>query len=173
MKTSVPTAIESFAGPVLHGRPEVLDALDDLAGRRVALLGDTTEVARLVARVARRAESLSVFQDEGPWVLPRVAGAVPAVGALLGPLPGSLRRRITTDVGRRHLRWGVGDAWTRRQLTPRRAPDGTNVVYSDRYHRALRRSDVRLVTWPIAGFVADGIRTADGIEHHVDVIAQL
>jgi hypothetical protein len=45
-------------------------------------------------------------------------------------------------------------------------------VTSNRYYAALRRDDVDLVTWPIAGVVAAGIRTADGLEHHVDVIAR-
>lgn len=172
MKTSHPASIEAFDGPVVDGHDGVLDALDDLDGQRVALLGDPAGVARLVARVARHAGSLTVFQEEGPWVLPRAVGIVPLAGSMLRPLPEPLRRRLTSDVARRHLRRGVADDWTRRQLTPRRPADGTNIVYSDRYHRTLRRPNVRLVTWPIAGFVLEGIRTADGIEHHVDLIAR-
>lgn len=172
MKTSNPTTdLNAFDGPVLRGRDEVLHELTELSTRRVALLGESTEVTRLVARVAQHAGSLIVFQDEGSWVLPRAAGALPLASALLRPLPEAVRRRVTADLGRLHLHHGVADPWTRRQLTPRCPPNRTNVVYSDGHHRALRRNNVRLVTWPIAGFVPAGVRTADGIEHHIDVIA--
>lgn len=166
-------APSTFAGLVLDGREAVLAALDGLGDAKVGVLGDPHEVTRLVARLADASGSLVVFQDEGQWVLPRRGGVVPLLGAALAPLPSDIRRRLTAELGRTHLRRRVGDSWTRRQLTPRSAPRRHGVVYSDRYHRSLRRRDVRLVTWPIAGYVPEGVRTADGLEHHVDVLARV
>lgn len=171
MKTTTVNDVERFAGDVVRGDDEILAERSSFGGRRVALLGDPTSVTRLASRLAHHAGTLTVFQDEGVWVLPRAAGLVPLLGSATGVAPRSLRHRVTTDLARRHLRQGTRDGWTRRQLTPRREPTPETIVYSDRYHRTLRRDDVRLVTWPIAGFVAGGIRTADGIEHHVDVLA--
>lgn len=164
---------DTFAGIVLEGRAAVLAALGELTDAKVGLLGDPHEVTRLVARLADASGALVVFQDEGQWVLPRRGGAVPLLGAALAPLPGTIRRQLAADVGRLHLRRRVGDSWTRRQLTPRTEPRRDRIVYSDRYHRTLRRRDVRLVTWPIAGFVAEGVRTADGLEHRLDVVARV
>lgn len=175
---SAPTAVasselrgrEDFAGTVIDGFEEVLGQLDQLDGMRVALVGDPVLVTRLASRLAERASVLKVFQRDPVWVLPRVlpVGLVVAVARSL--VPDSLHRRMVGAVATRHLRQQIGDRWIRRQLTPSGGPTNDNVVYSNRYYRVLRRDDVELITWPIAGVVPEGIRTADGLEHHVDAI---
>jgi hypothetical protein len=57
----------------------------------------------------------------------------------------------------------------RRQLTP---DDQSPAPFarSDSYYPALRRANCELVTWPIATLSEVGVRTVDGIEHHVEVI---
>ena len=44
------------------------------------------------------------------------------------------------------------------------------MLISNDYYRALQQDNCKLITWPIATISAAGIRTADGIEHHVDAI---
>ena len=168
---TVPRGLVDFAGTTIVGVDEVRCRLDELAGHRVALVGDPRLVARLVGRLAGRATTVKVFQHDPVWVLPRLAGpAAELAGRMRTPVPRPIARWIDTALAERNLRHQVTDGWTRRQLTPSTAPTRANLVYSNRYYRALRRSDVQLVTWPIAGVVAAGIRTADGLEHHVDVI---
>lgn len=167
-------AASGFTGRILDGRAEIVSHLDDLAHARVALIGDPVELTRLVAPLARHAAHLKVFQREGVWVLPALPPlrTVPGAGVVSRAVPRRLRRKATEGLARLHLHRHVADPWTRRQLTPQQAPTRGTVVGDHGYHRALRRPHVTLVTWPITGIVAIGIRTADGLEHHVDVIAR-
>lgn len=165
-----PRGLEDFAGTVMEGFDEVLGRLDELDGQRVALLGDSGLVTRAARRVSRPAALLKVFQRDPVWVLPHVAPGAPLLAAARTVVPRLVYRRVTDVVATRHLRHQISDGWTRRQLTPSNRPTRANVVYSNGYYRALRRDDVELIAWPIAGVVASGIRTADGIEHHVDII---
>jgi cation diffusion facilitator CzcD-associated flavoprotein CzcO len=160
-------AWEAFAGPVLH---EVTDAdLERLAGRRVALVGDPTAVASAVSKLARQAATLKVFQTDGVWVLPDLG----PLSAIVSLVPAPLRRRLTEPAALLHLRRQVPDGWVRRHLTPSSPVTRATLLTSSSYYRALRRTNVELVVWPLASIVPAGIRTADGIEHHVDVIVRL
>lgn len=163
----------AFAGVVLEGRAEALARLDELTGSTVALIGDPRLVVRTVAPLADRAARLEVFQRHGVWVLPRVRAAAPLDPLLRRVVPHGARVEAIERVAGRHRDLHVRDGWTRRQLTPRHRPAPDTVVHSNGYYRALRRPHVHLVTWPVASIVADGIRTADGLERHVDVIVRV
>ena len=41
---------------------------------------------------------------------------------------------------------------------------------SSDYYPALQRDNCKLISWPIATLSPAGIRTSDGVEHHVDCI---
>lgn len=171
--STVTSRLDEFAGTVIDGRDALGSRLGELHGRRVALLGEPAAVARVTNRLAASAGRLTVFLDEGVWVLPLRRRSRLDTRLARTAVPATVRRRVTRALARRHLDRGVRDAWTRRQLTPRGEPTRASVVYSTSFYRALRRGDVRLVTWPVAGIVAGGIRTADGLEHHVDVIVRV
>ncbi|PWN01004.1 FAD-dependent oxidoreductase [Nocardioides silvaticus] len=121
----------------------------DLDGLRVGVWMPAAEAVRIVPAVTARARSVKVFQDAPVWVAP-----VPV--------------RIPT-VARLHLRLTVRDTWTRRLLTPGRF-GGRDVIVSRSYYRALQRSNCKLITWPVYAVVTQGVRTAEGIEHRVDVL---
>lgn len=164
---AVPAAadFEAFEGSVLSSASPGRDVVD---GAVVALVGAPADVARTAPGLAAHAQRLKIFQRQGAWVVPAVAAAVPRVVQDLVPRP--IRAAVTVSVARAHLRRQVPDEWMRRQLTPPGDPRRREVVCSDRFYRLLARPDVELVTWPIAGVVPAGIRTADGLEHRVDVI---
>lgn len=166
-----PRGLGDFAGTTIRGSDAVLSRLPEVQGKRVALVGDPLRVAQFVGRLSAAARILKVFQHDPVWVLPRVVGpAAPLAATARSLLPPSITARLDTTVAERNLQLQVRDGWTRRQLTPQQPPEPGNVIRSNRYYRALQRGDVQLVTWPIAGVVAAGVRTADGLEHHVDVI---
>ena len=123
----------------------------DLTGLRVGVLLPADVAARVVPKVAASAASVKVFQESPVWVAPV---AVPVVVPLLARL---------------HLRLTVKDAWTRRLLTPGRF-GSQEVIVSPSYYRALQRRHCKLVTWPVYAIVEQGVRTAEGIEHRVDVL---
>jgi cation diffusion facilitator CzcD-associated flavoprotein CzcO len=81
------------------------------------------------------------------------------------PLTGLVAR-----LGKAHLRRQVSDPWLRRQLTPDFTPGCKRMLVSSDYYPALQRDNCKLIDWPIATVSPVGIRTSDGIEHHVDCI---
>lgn len=144
----------------------------DLSGRRVAVIGPGREAALVAPTVLRSASAVKVFQEEPDWLLPAPEGVVgSAVGATLGRLgrAPALDRVLTRPVARLHLRRHVADPWVRRLLTPNRHAErrpGADVAFLD----ALADPRCTLVAWPVYALVPQGVRTAEGIEHRVDVV---
>lgn len=153
---SRPRGDEVFTGDRIHC--EYWDDRRDLRGRRVAILGAAAAVARVLPPVVTQAETVTVFQHESVWVLPRLP--LPGLSALV---PG----RLAHCAARVNLRMQVRDRWMRRQLTPE---DSSAIHRHSSYYRALQQPRCRLVTWPVATLAPKGIRTVDGIEHRVDCI---
>ena len=81
------------------------------------------------------------------------------------PLTGLVAR-----LGKAHLRRQVKDPWLRRQLTPEFTPGCKRMLVSSDYYPALQRDNCKLIDWPIATMSPVGIRTSDGVEHHLDCI---
>ncbi|WP_162293939.1 alpha/beta hydrolase fold domain-containing protein [Mycobacteroides abscessus] len=170
--------IEAYTGVVMRGQ----DFRDvDLAGKRVAVVGNGAAAATLLPEIVREAASVKLFQSSPDWVLPRQGGrivrlleGVPVVREatrqawFAGRRP--QRRGIMELLARIHLRRHVDDPWVRRQLTPLPLTGRPNVVIADEFYTALQAPNCKLITWPIARCSAHGIRTAEGIEHHCDVI---
>ncbi len=126
----------------------------DLRGQRVAVVSTTVEAARIVPGVVLTAKQVKVFQTAPAWLLPAHL-----------PLPGGPLRRAAA---RLHLRLAVDDQWLRRQLSPLK--DEPRVAVRRGYYDALQRPNCKLYTWPVYAIVEHGVRSAEGIEHRVDVI---
>lgn len=127
----------------------------DFTGQRVGVLTPPELAARIVPAVVGSARSVKVFQEEPAWVAPL---AVPVVGGLVG-----------SRLARLNLRLSIKDPWTRRLLTPRRF-GRRDVLVSPAYYRALHRANCKLIDWPVYAVVAEGVRSAEGIEHRLDVL---
>lgn len=141
-----------FDGLVLRGAEWRGRAFTDL---RVAVLAPGRDAAVIVPEVVRTAQAVKVFQEEPDW--------------LVGwPLP--LPRALTQPAARLHLRLAVKDPWTRRRLTPDARFNTRRPRVDGRYYAALRQPSCTLITWPVYAFVPAGVRSAEGIEHHVDCI---
>ena len=141
--------MSAYAGELLMGADWFAR---DYADQRVAILATGEEAASILPEVLRTASRVTVFEEQPTWVTP--------VG-----LP--LLRRAASKV---YLRVAVRDAWTRRQLTPHRRFDSGKVTVSPSYYSALQNPRTRLVHWPAYAIVEHGVRTADGVEHRVDVV---
>lgn len=160
--------LDAFAGTVVHDATTVDPAV--VTAKRVALVGDPRRLVHAAPHLADRASTLKLFQTEGVWVLPFDGRLGRVIDAVVGPVPPALRWRVAASVAACNLRRSVRDGWTRRHLQPQVSPGTATAVRSSGYYRALRRSNVELIGWPIATVVPAGIRTADGVEHHVDVV---
>ncbi len=166
----------------------------DFTGKRVAVIGTGASAVQIVPELVKQAEFVKVFQRTPGWVLPRLdiadarrgAGAVrqsachPRAcppGAVLGPRGHRDRAGVghSAHVAGRPARQGahpaqVKDPWLRRQLTPDFTPGCKRMLISSDYYPALQRDNCKLIDWPIATISPVGIRTSDGIEHHLDCI---
>jgi cation diffusion facilitator CzcD-associated flavoprotein CzcO len=166
----------------------------DFTGKRVAVIGTGASAVQIIPELVKKAEFVKVFQRTPGWVIPRVDMPMPAAAqALFAKVPAAqeLARQIlfwtheasatalvwdspltglVAQLGKAHLRRQVKDPWLRRQLTPNFTPGCKRMLISSDYYPALQQENCKLIDWPIATMSPVGIRTSDGIEHHLDAV---
>jgi cation diffusion facilitator CzcD-associated flavoprotein CzcO len=185
-----------FDGPVMHTAR--WDHRVELSARRVAVIGTGASAVQVVPSIAPQVARLSVFQRTPPWVFPRRDFAItPTLRRLFRWLPASYRalglltglpssiffrlgtihhqrlpflRRGAERYARRHLARQVRDPVLRQQLTPQYGFGCKRPVVSSDYLPTFNRDNVALVTTPIERITAQGVRTADGVDHPIDVL---
>ena len=166
----------------------------DFTGKRVAVIGTGASAVQIVPELVKQAEFVKVFQRTPGWMLPRLDFATPpAAKTLFAKVPAvqELARQalywgheitatalvwdtpltgLVARLGKAHLHRQVSDPWMRRQLTPDFTPGCKRMLVSSDYYPALQRENCKLIDWPIATVSPVGIRTSDGVEHHLDCI---
>lgn len=184
--------LDSYPGKKIHSAR--WDGDYDFTDKRVAVVGTGASAIQIIPELVKQAGSVKVFQRTPGWVLPRVDLAVPAgVRELFAKVPAAqqLARQalfwgheasatalvwktpltsLVAQLGKLHLRAAVKDPWLRRQLTPDFTPGCKRMLMSSDYYPALQRDNCKLIDWPIATLSPAGIRTSDGVEHHLDAI---
>jgi cation diffusion facilitator CzcD-associated flavoprotein CzcO len=180
---------EIFAGLSIHSARWPDDV--DLTGQRVAVIGSAASAVQLVPEVAKVASRLVVFQRTPIWVLPkddrpytdddraRFRTDPAAMPELRGKLERSVNEMMTFSnpdflaqaraAGIENLSV-VEDDELREKLTPRVPWGSRRPIVSNVYYPTFNRDNVELVTDPITEITRNGIRSADGREHVVDVI---
>lgn len=184
--------LQSFAGAAFHSAR--WDHTVPLAGKRIGVVGTGSTGIQITCALAGVASRYSLFQRTAQWVLPapnrpysRLTKSLlhrsPRLNRLayrtaqewmehtLGEAvvrPGWQRRAIAA-VCRRNLA-RVKDPVLRRKLTPDYEPMCKRLVMSGDFYTAMERTDVELVTDSIERVEPEGIRTADGRLHELDVL---
>ncbi|WP_281004808.1 flavin-containing monooxygenase [Nocardia thailandica] len=183
---------ERFEGTSFHSARWHHDA--DLRGRRVAVIGAGASVIQFVPRIQPEVARLTLFQRSAPYILPKPDGEYRPIHHSV------FRRLPLLQTLERGLWWTLGEVWTlgitgnrpisaaveaaarwqlrrqvasaalRQKLTPDYPIGCKRVLFANDYYPALTEPDVDLVTERITEITARGIRTADGVEHAVDVI---
>ena len=85
----------------------------------------------------------------------------------MGPKP--IRQLIRT-IFLKKLQQEIHHPDTMKKLLPEDTIGCRSPTRSDEYYPAFNRSNVNLVVDPIACFLQNGIRTADGVEHELDTV---
>lgn len=184
--------LERFRGTTFHSTN--WDHDHDLRGERVAVVGTGASAVQFIPRIAPLASHLTVFQRTPTWILPHpdrpVGRRVQRLfetssrtlkatrqamnAAIEGMVPGLVYQprllKGLERVGLWHLRRQVSDPALRAKLTPHFGFGCKRPTFSNAYYPALARPDVDVVTQAIAEVTENGVRTADGAEHHVDTI---
>jgi cation diffusion facilitator CzcD-associated flavoprotein CzcO len=184
-----------FAGTVMHTAR--WDHGQDLRGKRVAVIGTGASAVQVIPSLARVVDRLVVFQRTPIWCLPKLDGELPrgfrrlmrtlpaarlparmasqAFVEATFPLPAHFHgvvplSRVGERVGRDLLAKQVKDPATRDKLTPRYALGCKRPGFSNDYLKTFNRDNVQLETTPIETITRDGVRTADGSQHAIDVL---
>ncbi|MGB3474353.1 MAG: NAD(P)/FAD-dependent oxidoreductase [Mycobacterium sp.] len=184
--------LKSYTGHKIHSARWDHDY--DFTGKRVAVIGTGASAVQIIPELVEQAGFVKVFQRTPGWVIPRLDMAMPAaVQDLFAKVPAAqqLARQalfwgheasatalvwntpltgLVAQLGKAHLRATVKDPWLRRQLTPDFTPGCKRMLISSDYYPALQRDNCKLIAWPIATLSPSGIRTSDGVEHHLDAI---
>lgn len=184
--------IETYKGTKIHSASWDHDF--DVTGKRIGVIGTGASAVQLVPEMVKDAAFVKVFQRTPGWVLPRPDVGIPdSVQQLFAKVPAAqeLTRQalfwgheacaaalvwntpltgLVSALGRAHLRLRIKDKWLRRQLTPDFTPGCKRMLISNDYYTALQKENCKLIDWPIATLSPAGIRTSDGIEHHLDAI---
>jgi len=184
--------LETYTGHKIHSAR--WDHNYDFTGKKVAVVGTGASAVQIIPKLVERAGFVKVFQRTPGWVIPRLDVAIPpVVQELFTKLPAAqqLARQalfwghevsatalvwdtplsgLVARLGKAHLRATVRDPWLRRQLTPDFTPGCKRMLVSSDYYPALQRDNCKLIDWPIATMSPAGIRTCDGVEHHLDAV---
>lgn len=170
---------DNFSGKIWHSAQWPAQA--DVFGKNIGILGDDPAAVQLIPYLAQDAHSLTVFQTEAPWVLPRnnkpyteaiidqfaarpsllklhrrqLRLEADATAAAYSHRPGLLRLRERQ--ARRHLHSQVSAEDLRTQLAPTVPFPVATPVRSDDYYPALQSPQVELVRQPVTRMHENGV----------------
>lgn len=184
--------LESFEGARWHSARWNHDF--DLAGQRVAVIGNAASALQFIPRIAPEVERLFVFQRSPNYVIPRRDRAyterekrafahVPGLERLYRAwiwlrlelnwfafTPDTWLSRKIREWALQYLHAMVPDPALREALTPDYPVGCKRLLISDDYYQAMVRSNVELVTAPIDRVGPNGLTTTDGATRDVDAI---
>jgi cation diffusion facilitator CzcD-associated flavoprotein CzcO len=187
--------IEAFAGTTMHTAR--WDHSVDLRGRRVGVIGTGASAIQIIPAIAPEVARVTVFQRTPIWCLPKLdAPMSPLARRVLRSVPGAeLAARWASQAfveltfvlaahfagifpsltargegsARRMLR-EVRDPVVREKLTPQYSLGCKRPSFSNEYIPTFNRDNVLLETAAIEAITPTGVRTAEGVEHPVDVL---
>ncbi len=187
--------VQTFAGATMHTAR--WDHSVKLRGKRVAVIGTGASAIQVIPAIAPEVRRLTVFQRTPIWCLPKldapmgaparaVLRGVPGAGLaarwvsqafveatfvlaahFAGTFPG-LRAR--GEAAARKLLREIEDPLVREKLTPQYGLGCKRPSFSNEYIPTFNRENVLLETTAIEAITPSGVRTADGVEHPIDVL---
>jgi cation diffusion facilitator CzcD-associated flavoprotein CzcO len=194
-KPSIPKlpGAELFAGESFHSARWRHDI--DLAGKRVAVIGNAASALQFIPKVAQQVEQLSIYQRSANYVVKRGDRAYSAAEksrftrypvlqklhrltiylrgeALFYPLmrAKSWLRSFFEKGALDYMKEHITNPELQRKLTPDYPAGCKRVLISDDYFQAFNRPNVELVTSSINTISASGVVTDDGVDRPVDAI---
>jgi cation diffusion facilitator CzcD-associated flavoprotein CzcO len=184
--------LASFEGTSFHSAR--WDHQHDLAGERVAVIGNGASALQFIPEIAKTAQRVTVFQRSANWVIPRNDRKfseadkarfrrhpllVRALRAFiwsmleirfLAFLRESWFSRRMTRMATAYLHAQVSDPVLRAKLTPDYPIGCKRILISDDYYQALVRPNVEVVTESIERVTQHEVVTKDGVARPADTI---
>ncbi|MDB5248143.1 MAG: 4-hydroxyacetophenone monooxygenase [Segetibacter sp.] len=183
--------LEEFKGKCFHTGE--WDNSYDLAGKNVAVIGTGASAIQVIPNIASLVRHLVVLQRTPPWITYRFDKKISNFSKTINrrfPIAQRFKREtiywvnelfglgfIGNKTVNTVMKWlaliklkrEVKDVATREKLRPGYQIGCKRILKSDDYYQTFNRSNVSLVTEPIDRFTEQGILTADGKEHGVDI----
>jgi cation diffusion facilitator CzcD-associated flavoprotein CzcO len=185
--------LDSFGGAVFHSARWDHDVA--LEGRRVGIVGTGSTAMQIVSAIVDRTAALSLFQRTAQWVMPAVNPAYTEEEKAAFRTDRHLMEGLRDSVAQLfdHFSDGIVDARspemamierfcldnlensvTDPELRERLRPDYRaackRLVVSTNFYEAIQRPGAELVTEAIVRVERDGVFTADGRLHELDVL---
>jgi len=184
--------LASFEGTSFHSAR--WNHQHDIAGERVAVIGNGASALQFIPEIAKTAERVTVFQRSANWVIPRNDRKfseadkarfrrhpllVRALRAFiwsmleirfLAFLRESWFSRRMTRMATEYLHAQVSDPVLRAKLTPDYPIGCKRILISDDYYQALVRPNVEVVSEPIEHVTQGAVVTKDGVARPADTI---
>jgi cation diffusion facilitator CzcD-associated flavoprotein CzcO len=185
--------LETFRGEWLHSSRWRDDT--QYKGRRVGIIGAGATATQMVTAMAQDAGHLSVFQRTVQWMYPwphefyseadkRAFREDPAKLKALSESIWNVLRMIASFVidakGKdaqeiqaacsKHLAEAVKDPALRKKLTPNYQAGCKRLIFNSGFYEAVQRPNTMLVTEAIRAIEPNGVRTADGHLHELDLL---
>ena len=183
--------LETFAGQSFHSSQ--WDHAVELDGKRVGVIGTGASAIQIVPALQPTVGRLTVFQRTPPWIIPRhdkptsstrrrLFAVVPALQRASRAFTfavydsrwfGFSRPRLGAAIeaiATRHMRSQVTDRALRERLRPDYRIGCKRVLVSDDFYPAIQQPNVDYVTERIERITPDGVVTADGARHALDVL---
>lgn len=187
--------IDRFAGALFHSAQ--WDHSIDLRGKRVGVVGTGASSIQIVPAIASEVAKLTVFQRTPAWVLPKpdreISEREQNLYARFPILQRLQRARLYAKLDPRsvafnnfpvlmkpfeleakwHIRSAIKDEALAQALTPKYHIGCKRILMSNDYYPAMARDNVDLQTGTsgaIQEIVEEGILTADGTLHELDII---
>ncbi len=185
--------LDSFAGPMFHSARWDHDVALD--GRRIGLIGTGSTGVQITGALAPRVGRLSVFQRTAQWVVPveQVAYSeeekqtfrtdADALDRLHEELTQAFNDGFGTSIldGESEMVDGIearcreelaaiADEELRAKITPTYRAGCKRLVISHNWYDAVQAETVEIVTDSIERIEPEGVRTADGRLHELDVL---
>jgi cation diffusion facilitator CzcD-associated flavoprotein CzcO len=184
--------LDRFRGNAFH--TAAWDHSDDLAGKRVALLGSGASGVQVVPEIQPLVSRLHLFQRTPPWVIPHPDHAVAdTIRELYRRVPGlqklsraavySLREPFALGMtrgqgwlklqewnARMHLYRQVRDPELRERLTPSYEIFCKRIILSSSWYPAIQEPNVDIVTSGVRELRERSIVDGDGVEREIDTL---
>jgi cation diffusion facilitator CzcD-associated flavoprotein CzcO len=186
--------LESFEGACFHSAR--WDHAVPLDGRRVGVVGTGSTAIQITTALAERASHFALFQRTAQWVLPQENPPYAEEDKenfrrnpdVLAHIHEELLKRFIHNFSdavvdadspqlkaielacRANLDENVHDPELRAKLTPDYRAACKRLIISGDFYPAIQAPNAELVTAPIERVEPEGVRTADGVLHPLDVL---
>ena len=185
--------LEEFAGTSFHSAR--WDHSVKLEGKRVGVIGTGSTACQIVGAVTDKVDEMHVFQRTPHWLAPlsqieyttgwnRLLTLLPFLQRFAyhfyaqvllrtfsaATIGNKFMQRLITRICLRHLKETVPDPALRAKLTPDYDATCKRLILCSDFYPAISRPNAHLVTEGISRVEPEGIRTADGKLHALDVL---